>query len=127
MTDNTKAVEKLAAMVTINTALPYGVDRKYFLAAARAILAAFQADPLEFVKPKPLIFDYVGEDRETGAKTWTANASELYYAVVERIGISGGLYFDLYLGEGILGTYTGSDVAFKKGNDDLCKRVKELF
>ena len=80
------AIEKLAAMITINTALPYGVDRRHFKNAAKAILAAFQASPLEFVKPKPLEWaktSYGNPECKTIIGTYRINsATNGGYAVV---------------------------------------------
>ena len=54
MTDNTEAVEKLVLILHSNTYCPtVNVGRDL----AQAILAAIQAAPLAYVKPKPLEWD----------------------------------------------------------------------
>ena len=55
MTDNTEAVEKLAVIIENET---NGSSWYPNVSAAQAILAAIQADPLAYVKPKPLEWDF---------------------------------------------------------------------
>ena len=61
--DNTEAVAKLAKVIFQATG-----GKNMPIAAAQAILAAIQADPLAYVKPKPLEFRVDGND-ELIAKT----------------------------------------------------------
>lgn len=80
MTDNTEAVEKLAEVISdIRGAGPtLTLDH----IAAQAILAAIQADPLAYVKPKPLEW----ADRSNGSLVVTA-IGRVYFIEVDDDGV----------------------------------------
>jgi len=118
--NNDKVIEKLAVIITDECGS--GPNNDF----ARIILAAIQADPLAYVKPKPLNFEYVGEIQ--GHKTWAAGACGLCYTVRERQITPHGLVFDVFLGGARVNNgWRRSDIAQAAAYDDLCERVGELF
>lgn len=116
--DNTEAVEKLYSLLEDN-----GLDEYNTLTyrdQAQAILDAIQADPLAYVKPKPLEW-YPKPDR------WKTEILGVAHVIEPSDG-----EFDLYcivsaLEEFELGSFSTLESAQAAAYEDLCNRVKELF
>ena len=112
--DNTEAVEKLAGFIT----------NMFYIKAQDAenisgeILAAIQADPLAYVKPKPLEFKY----EDTGFDDWSARSAFGEYRIADSM--SG---FALFIGKKRLGAFDTLEAAQAAAYDDRLNRVKELF
>ena len=125
MTDNTDAVEKLEDILEKNMeAKPWDssqADLKGIERTAKAILAAIQADPLAYVKVRPLVWHgfvsgaYRIEVLDGGiANLWFHDAREVEAGEPELL--MGG-----YL------TLVSIDDLKSAAYDDLCKRVAQLF
>ena len=124
---NETAVEKLAGIIhtaTKSALIDYDISEEVFgadvelyasdLLTAKAILAAIQADPMAYVKPKPL--------------EWRMGFSHAM-GMIYHIAKDGDLYIlSKHQGSAVTKSAYGLEDAAKRGGDeDLCKRVKELF
>ena len=116
--DNTEAVEKLVEALD-----NYDPDimGEVYPHTLQAILAAIQADPLAYVKPKPLEWD------EPDDGVFEAKGIQDYYEINTLVsGFSLEYSFDP-IGEKYGNIYDTLEAAQAAARDDLCKRVKELF
>ncbi len=111
----TDAVESMSDVISKHSyQVPHGME------LVQAILAAIQADPLAYVKPKPLEWDEI----DGSHVSWNY---EIY-----RNHQYGNLVWELWLHkplseESILSVHPSLEAAQSAAYDDLCKRVKELF
>lgn len=113
-TDNTEVVEKLAWIIA-NISWHDNASK----AAARTILAAIQADPLEFVKPKPL--EWVEENDRWVATIFDVDQYIIGYDTRSIVG-----EYSLFI-RGEWTPYHTLEAAQAAAYEDLCNRVKELF
>ena len=114
--DNTEAVEKLAKVIG-----DYYETQPEII--AREILAAIQADPLAYVKPKPLVW-CAGETKVFPGEDWHSSNRAASYKVMRLDGIDG---FSFYIDGVQMSKYITLEAAQAAAYDDLCNRVKELF
>ena len=111
---DTKAIAKLDELIWDNTTeYPSGFDIE-----ADKILAAIQAAPLSYVKPKPLEWDGIYAKTVFGA----------YYQILEsRSGKSWCVQIVFKDGSHTICYAQDREAAQAAAYDDLCNRVKELF
>ncbi len=116
MTDNTEAVEKLAEIIGENVNFLYcdGIPD-----AAKAILAAIQADLIGYFPPKPLEFELVGTPP-------TYVSTSLDYGIQEGVEY-GRTVWVLDERDEFLSEHPTLEAAQAAAYDDLCNRVKGLF
>ena len=87
---------------------------------AQSILAAIQANPLDYVKPKPLVW------RRDDECHWVADAFGFdFYPIIYDDRSTVGCYSAFIQGEWV--PHPTLEAAQQAAYDDLCKRVKELF
>ncbi len=121
MTGNTEAVEKLVKIFWDSDTLDTKED------IAKAILVAIQADPLAYVKPKPLGWEGPFSQSEvdwsfSGGCEYRAKTEKFKYYIWSR---TDGTFYVPQLSMTI--TYPTLEAAQAAAYDDLCNRVKELF
>lgn len=127
MTDNTEAVEKLAEVIAGDRAVDHDTIFPSDRDLAQAVLAAIQADPLAYVKPKPLVWlphshvDYL----------YQADVANGFYEIKDTYTPN---LFELSIGSDRKGvgtkwhsSHNTLEAAQAAAYDDLCNRVKELF